>query len=101
MERTPEEIRDLRAENRAQNLRLEAVERGVTELRVALVGIDDNNGLRGELREHKEYTRAALEGIEAKLDGIVPQILKAIGATIGTLSALAAIIWTVLEIIGG
>jgi len=98
-ERTPEEIRDLRVENRIQNNRLESVERGVTELRVALVGIDDNNGLRGELRDHKDYTRTKLDDIEKKIDSIIPAMLKSIGATLGALSALAAIIWTVIELL--
>jgi len=101
MERTPEEIQDLRAENRAQNRRLERVEERVTELRVALVGIDDRNGLRGELREHKDYTRAKLDDIDHKLDNIVPTVFKAAGAAIGTLSAFAAVVWTIIQIIGG
>jgi hypothetical protein len=99
MERTPEEIRELRSENRAQNLRLEAVERGVTELRVALVGIDDNNGLRGELRDHKNYTRHKLDDIEQKIDRLIPAMIKSIGAVIASLSALAALVWTMVQLL--
>lgn len=101
MERSPEQIQDLRAENRSQNRRLERVEERVTELRVALVGIDDRNGLRGELRDHKEYTQKKLDHIESELDKIVPQIKKAIIATVGLIGTLVAIGGTLYRIFGG
>lgn len=97
-QRTPEEIRDLRIENRHQNERLEKIEERLTEMRVTLVGIDDKNGLRGELREHKEATKAKLAGIEQKVDDIVPAIMKGIAGIIAALSGVAAIIWTILEV---
>ena len=100
MERTPEEIRDLRAENRAQNKRLENVERSVTEMRVALVGIDDKNGLRGELREHKDNTNKKLEHIESQLDGMVSSIAKSVGAIIGVAGTIVGIIAALVRIFG-
>lgn len=101
MERSPEEIQDLRAENRAQNRRLERVEERVTELRVALVGIDDRNGLRGELRDHKEATQAKLSQIDAKIDKIVPSIFKAVTAAVGFIGVVVGIVSALIRIIGG
>ncbi|HMA79141.1 MAG TPA: hypothetical protein VKP88_08615 [Candidatus Paceibacterota bacterium] len=100
MERSPEEIADLRAENRGQNRRLERVEERVTELRVALVGIDDRNGLRGELRNHKQHTEEQLTAIEAKVDKIVPAILKGVVTAIGAAGTIVGIIVGVLRVIG-
>ena len=100
MERSPEEIADLRAENRGQNRRLERVEERVTELRVALVGIDDRNGLRGELRNHKQHTEEQLTAIEAKVDKIVPAILKGVITAIGAAGTIVGIIVGVLRVIG-
>lgn len=90
-ERTPREIHDLRMENRAQNMRLERVEKSVTELRVALVGIDDRNGLRGELRDHKDYTTKALTEIEAKIDTLVPRLMKSIAAIVTVVGTVVGI----------
>jgi len=97
-ERTPQEIQDLRTENRAQNLRLERVEERVTELKVALVGIDNNNGLRKELRDHKEYTQQKLSSIEGKLDKLIPDILKAIVTTLGVIGTIVGIIAGVIKL---
>lgn len=96
-ERSPEDIRELRSENRHQNERLDRIEERLTEVRVTLVGIDDNNGLRGELREHKLYTQNKLTNIEEKVDEIVPSMMRGIAALLGALSAIAAIIWTITE----
>lgn len=100
MERTPEEISDLRAENRGQNRRLERVEERVTELRVALVGIDDRNGLRGELRDHKEATQAKLSEIDAKIDKIIPSIFKAITAAVAFIGTVVGIVAALIRIFG-
>lgn len=101
MERTPEEINDLRAENRSQNRRLERVEERVTELRVALVGIDDRNGLRGELRDHKDYTRAKLSEIDSKIDKIIPSIFKAVTAAVAFIGTVVGIIAALVRMTGG
>lgn len=101
MERTPEEIRDLRAENRAQNKRLEAVEQRVAELRVALVGIDDQNGLRGELREHKENTSRQLSHIEEQIDGIGKDVAKSVATVVGVAASIVGIIAALVRIFGG
>lgn len=101
MERTPEEIQDLRAENRSQNRRLERVEERVTELRVALVGIDENNGLRGELHDHREATKAKLAEIEGKIDKILPSIFKAVAAAVGFIGAVVGIVAAIIRMLGG
>jgi len=99
MERTPEEIQDLRAENRGQNKRLERVEERVTELRVALVGIDENNGLRGELHEHKQNTQTKLKEIEDKIDKIVPSIFASVAAAAAFAGTVVGIIATIVHLL--
>lgn len=100
-QRSPEEISDLREENRNQNRRLQRVEERVAELRVALVGIDDHNGLRGELRDHKEWTQVKLSEIETKLDRIIPTIVKAIVTAVGLIGTLAGVAAALYRIFGG
>lgn len=97
-QRTPEEIKELRSENRHQNDRLSKIEERLTEVRITLVGIDNNNGLRGELRDHKVYTQSKLADIEKKVDDLVPSILKGMAAIIGVVSAFVGIVWTVVEL---
>jgi hypothetical protein len=101
MEGDSGEVKELRAENRAQNRRLQRVEERVAELRVALVGIDDRNGLRGELRDHKEYTQIKLAGIEDKIDKIMPAIFRAIAAGVGFVGTLVGIAAALYKILGG
>ncbi len=100
-ERSPREIKDLRAENRHQNERLARVEREVRDMRIALVGIDDRNGLRGELRQYQSDTNETLKAINSKLDTMPKTILYMIFGVIGAAGGLAGLIYGALRLLGG
>lgn len=99
--RSPQEIQDLRQENRSQNERLQRVENQVSSLRVALVGIDGGNGMRRELQEHKQYTAKKLDEIETKLDKIIPAITRAVVTAITVIGVLVGIAAALYRIFGG
>jgi hypothetical protein len=106
--RSPGEVRDLRAENRRQNARLKRIEEHVDDLRegqtilkVTLIGPDGENGLRGELRRYQGETNATLKAITDKLDSMPMTIAKIIFWTVGAMGTVGGLIIGLLRLLGG
>lgn len=95
------DVKALKDENRHQNERLAYVEREVRDMRVALVGIDDRNGLRGELRQYQYETRESLAAINAKLEGMVKTMLYVVFGVIGASAGLAGLVFGAIRALGG
>lgn len=91
---------ELRQENHQQNRRLENVERLAQEtrdevhaLKVALIGINGDNGFRGDQLKQEQKTRESINEIKSTIDKIVPTILKAIAAIIASFAGLAGVVY--------
>lgn len=86
-DRTPQEINDLRKENREQNRRIAHIEKDITEIKTTLIGIDGKNGMRREMQDIK----ASIEKLSSRSWENTKKAIIVIGACGAVASALYAV----------
>ena len=83
----PKNIIELRKENREQNQRIHKIEKDVESIRVTLIGIDGQNGMRAKLNEMSESIK--------ELHKMPWKLAIQISAILGGLATAALLLYTI------
>lgn len=110
--RSPEELRELREKNEEQDRRIRKIAddmdviragleqnyRQMAKIETYLVGLDGNNGLRGELREYQKYTTMSMDAMRERVEKIGGEVLRTASGVIGAIGGVAGIIYAIIRI---